>query len=251
MPVAAHGVAAFDAGRAFRGFGVHADHTAGRVAVQRRVGAAQHFDALEAADVDVRQRALAVGHGGGNAIHIQAHTAQPEGRARAIAAHRQLQVLGVVLAVVDLQAGHAGQDFRQVDLHLALTCLPGVDHAHRSRRLFERSAAQRAVDRDRRELGFGGSCGDGGAVQAADQYGQAGSPAQVVQCHAKSSVFLQMLAQAWLRECAAKPCAGHAQCFNEGRVLRTGGAPGSIWPKNAIEPPQNSTPWRKHQWFRG
>jgi hypothetical protein len=63
------------------------DHAAGGVAVQRRARAAQHLDVVDRADVDVGDLALSVREGGRDAVHVDAHAAQPEAGAGAEAAH--------------------------------------------------------------------------------------------------------------------------------------------------------------------
>jgi len=95
------------------------DHPAGGVAVQRRERPAQHFHPRPAEQVEVRELALAVGHGRRDAIGIQPDAAHPEGRARTGAADGDLRVLGVVLAVARKQAGHTAQLIGQVDLVVA------------------------------------------------------------------------------------------------------------------------------------
>src|SRR5690606_15887582 len=72
-------------GRRFgrRVLGVHRDHAARGVAVERRERAAQHLDALGRAEIDAGCLALAVGARERNAVDQQAHAAYAEGRARA------------------------------------------------------------------------------------------------------------------------------------------------------------------------
>ena len=93
----------------------HLQHAAGCIAVQLRQRAPQHFDALGRGQAGGRRLTLAVGHGGRNSVNQNAHTAHAEGRARAKAAHRHLQVLRKVLPVANLQAWHAAHQLRQVD----------------------------------------------------------------------------------------------------------------------------------------
>jgi len=132
----------------------------------------------------VRQRALAVGHGGGNAIHIQAHAAHAEGGAGAVAAHGQLQVLGVVLAVLDLQAGHAGQSFGQVDLQLAVTQLLAIEHRGRGGQGLQAGGAGGGTHLDRLQRG-GLGLGVGRRGQAGEQEGEGGRPAGDGDWHAE------------------------------------------------------------------
>ena len=107
------------------------DDAPGRVAVKHRERAAQDLDPPGRGEVDVRDLGLAVGQGGGNPVHDHAQPAYPEGRARAEAADRDLQVLRVVLAVVGDHARERGQRFRQVHLQLARGDALRVDHVHR------------------------------------------------------------------------------------------------------------------------
>ena len=90
-----------------RVFGEDLDHAARGVAVERRERPAQHLDAIGRAEVDVRELALAVGERRRDAVDVEAHAADAEGRARAEAAHRDLDVLRVVLPVACEQARHA------------------------------------------------------------------------------------------------------------------------------------------------
>ena len=64
---------------ALRVLGKKADHTARCIAIQRRVRAANHLHPVQAADVDIGGLALPIRHGGGDAIHQQAHTAHAKG----------------------------------------------------------------------------------------------------------------------------------------------------------------------------
>ena len=142
--VAAQAAAGRERGRAASLFAEHLDHAARRVAVERRERAAQHLDAIGRAELDVGDLALAVGQGRRDAVDIQAHAADAEGRARAEAADRELHVLGVVLPVARQQAGHAAQAFRDVDLRLAFADRLAADAVDRCRHV------------ERRDLGAGG-----------------------------------------------------------------------------------------------
>src|SRR5258705_136236 len=79
--------------------------------------------------------ALAVGHRGRDAVGDEAHAAHAEGRARAEAARGDLQVLGVVLAVLHHEAGHAPQTLGEIHLRPALAQLIRVDPIDRCRDL--------------------------------------------------------------------------------------------------------------------
>ena len=96
-------------------FGENLQHTARGIAVQLRDRPAQQFDALGRCQARRCRLALAVRHGGWNAVNQQAHAAHAESRARAEAAYRQLQILRKVLPVAYLQAGHGAHQLRQID----------------------------------------------------------------------------------------------------------------------------------------
>src|SRR5580698_7526395 len=81
-------------------FGKYRNDAARGVAVQRGEGAAQHFDTVGAAQVELRKLPLAIRHGAGNAVGIQAYAAHAETRASTKAAHRQLQILRIILTVL-------------------------------------------------------------------------------------------------------------------------------------------------------
>ncbi len=89
--------------------------TAGGIAIQLRQRSAQRFNAGGGIQAGGGRLALAVGHGGRYAIHQNPHAAHAEGGTGAESPYRELQVLGEILAVTRLQAGHGGQQFRQVD----------------------------------------------------------------------------------------------------------------------------------------
>ena len=100
--------------------GEELDHAARGVAVEAGDRPAHDLDALRRGKVEVCRLSLSVGHGGGNAVRVQLHAADAESRARPEAADRELQVLGVVLAVLQDEPRHAAERLRQVDLRLAL-----------------------------------------------------------------------------------------------------------------------------------
>ena len=66
----------------------------------------------------MRNLALAVGHRRRNVVGVQAHSTHAEGGARTEAADRDLQVLGLVVAVARDDARNALQCFRQIDARL-------------------------------------------------------------------------------------------------------------------------------------
>ena len=59
----------------------------------------------------MRNRALAVGQGGGNIVHINAHATHAECGARAETAHGNLRVLRIIAPVFNLHTRHGGQRF--------------------------------------------------------------------------------------------------------------------------------------------
>jgi hypothetical protein len=132
-------------------FGEDLDHTARRVAVQRRERPAQHFDALGRAEIDVRELTLAVRQGGGDAIDVEAHATDAEGRSGAEAAHRNLDVLGVVLAVASEQARHPAEAFRQIDLQPGVADAGAVDPVDRRRHIERHHVGPRRGDDDGRQ----------------------------------------------------------------------------------------------------
>lgn len=82
-------------------------------------GPRDHLDALGGVEVEGGRLALAVRVGGRDAVGDELDAAHAEGRARAEAAHRDLQVLGIVLDGSDHQAGHAGERLGGVHAEVA------------------------------------------------------------------------------------------------------------------------------------
>ena len=80
--------AGFDGWRLAAGLGRHIDHPAGGVAVQRRERTAQDIEAIDAADINIRGLALAIGHGGRNAVDVNAQPAHAVGGTGTKAANR-------------------------------------------------------------------------------------------------------------------------------------------------------------------
>ncbi len=189
LAVAADGKGTVDARAALAALGVGVDHPARGVAIQRGIGSAQHLDVLDRLQVDVVRLALAVGHGGGYAVHEDLHAAHAEGRACAMAAYRQLQVLGVVLAVLlSSRPGRGGQRAR-TDFHLPLAVAHAlaIDDGHRGRRILQRRLHQGAAHRD---LGQGraglrrGALRQGHqAAQSGNAQGPAGACANLIEMH--------------------------------------------------------------------
>src|ERR1019366_5537231 len=83
--------------------------------------------------IDVGDLTLPVGEGGRDAVDVHAHAAQAEAGARAEATHRDLHVLGVVLAVAREQAWHGAQALGDVDLRAVVAHRVAVDAVDRGR----------------------------------------------------------------------------------------------------------------------
>lgn len=111
------------------------NHAARGVAVKRREGAAQHLDVIGRTQIKLRELALTVRHCAGNAIRVEAHAAHAEAGARTEAPHRELQILGVILAALDRNARDLDQRLRQVDLQLALVDPSSAYGVHRHRKV--------------------------------------------------------------------------------------------------------------------
>ena len=73
------------------------------------------------------QLPLAIGLRRGDAIDIEAHAANTEGRSRAEAANRQLQVLRIVVAVLDRESRNDTQALGQIDLQTPRTYRIAID----------------------------------------------------------------------------------------------------------------------------
>ena len=121
-----------DARRSAAALGEGLHDTARRVAVQRGERPAQYLDAIDRAEVDVRQLALPVRLRRRNAVDVQPHAADAEARPRTEAADRQLQVLRVVLAVLQREPRHPAEALGQVDLQAAGADVGAVDPVDRS-----------------------------------------------------------------------------------------------------------------------
>ena len=96
--------------------GEHLHHTARRVAVELGQWPAQHLDALGTRQADGRSLALAIGHGGRNAVDYQARAPDAERRPCARSTDGQLQILRIVLPVERRNAGHPVHGLREIDL---------------------------------------------------------------------------------------------------------------------------------------
>ena len=124
------------------------DHPARTAAVEHGKRPPQHLHARRAGQVEVRHLSLPVGHGGGDAVGVQADAAHAEAGAGAEAARADLQVLRVIAAVGDDQPGHPCQALRQVDHRPGLAQRLAVDAGDRKRRLQRALGTQRARDDD-------------------------------------------------------------------------------------------------------
>jgi hypothetical protein len=112
------------------------------------------------------------------AVGDEADAAHAEGRARAEAARGDLQILGVVLAVLHHDAGHAPEALREVDLRPAGADLVGVEPVDRGRHLQARlrharrgdhQLLRRAFLRQRRRHGERRQPSSQGVLHAADR----------------------------------------------------------------------------------
>jgi hypothetical protein len=132
-------------------FGEDLDHTARRVAVQRRERSAQHFDAFRGTEIDVRELTLTIRQRGRDAVDVEANAPDAEGRSCAEAAHRDLDVLGVVLTVARQQARHSAEALGQIDLQPGVADAGAVDPVDRRRHVERQHVGARRGDDDRRE----------------------------------------------------------------------------------------------------
>ena len=129
--------------------GEDGDHAARSVAVQGREGPAQDFDPLRRHEAEAPRLTLPVGHGRGNPILIKPDAADTEVRACAEAADRNLQVLGVVPAVGDDDAGDSRQRLGEIDLQLVALDLRRVDAVDGNRQIERALLGPRRADDDR------------------------------------------------------------------------------------------------------
>src|SRR5207245_3900193 len=137
--------------------GPDADHAAGRVAIQRRRRSAQHFDAVDLAELEVRELALAVGQCLRNAVDEDLDPTHRERRARAKAANRDPLILREIVAVGDVDAGDVRERFVESPRRPGSTDLRAIDAVNRQRDLCELYLGASYRDRcGRRGLGFGG-----------------------------------------------------------------------------------------------
>ena len=181
------------------------------------------------AELDVRDLALAVGQRGGDAVDVEAHAADAEGGACAEAAHRDLHVLRVVLAVAREHAGHGGERLGDVDLRARVAHLVAVDAVDRRRHVEGARLGARGGDDHRREpAGAGGGRADGlrrggggdGAAQRAERQAEAAvGPEGRVGAAAR-----------WLGGHAVSARGGGGACAgrrpDRGAPARRGGGPG-------------------------
>ena len=71
--------AGLDGRRLLPGLGRHVDHAARGVAIKGREGAAQHFYAVHAGEIDIGGLSLSIRHGCRNTVDIHTDTAHAEG----------------------------------------------------------------------------------------------------------------------------------------------------------------------------
>ena len=133
-----------DTGWAFAVAREHLDHPAGVAAIQGGGRAAQDFDAVGGVEVEGGGLALAIRGAGGDAIGNQLDPAYAKRRTRAKTTGGNLQVLGIVLAVLHHQPRHAGQGFRGIDAQLAVADLLTADAVHRVGQVETAAGATRA-----------------------------------------------------------------------------------------------------------
>jgi hypothetical protein len=114
----------------------------------------------------VAHLALAVRHAGRDAVGVQAQAAHAEAGARTETARADLQILRVVVAVRDHQAGHTRHRLGQVDHRARAAQRGGIDNADRIRRFGGNTRARAAGDDDHRRFIAGRL---GGCVQAREQ----------------------------------------------------------------------------------
>jgi hypothetical protein len=126
------GAARVDGGLRRAGVGEYLDHAAGRIAVKDRERPAQHLDARGGRQVHVRDLPLAIGHRRRDSIDDDAHAADAEGRPRAEAAYRELQVLRVILPVEDGDARHARKGLGHIHHRARVADHLRIDHGYRS-----------------------------------------------------------------------------------------------------------------------
>ena len=143
------------------------------VAIHCGVGAAQHFHAFGHIQVEGGGLALAVRHAGRDAVGDQLDTAYAEGRAGAEAAGGDLQVLGVVLAVVGHHAGDGDEGFGGIHPGLAGGDLFPVEHVDGGGQVEAGGFGAAAGDHHRveGEAGVVGSLGQAGAPQGGGKGG--------------------------------------------------------------------------------
>ncbi|MCY1353164.1 hypothetical protein D9M68_470360 [compost metagenome] len=147
FPLGAPGAQGGAAGQARRTFAITGEqlhHAAGVAAIGGGEGAAQHFHMVQHVEVEAGGLALAIRGAGRDAVAEQLDPAHTEGRAGTEAARGQLRLLGIVLAVLDGQPGHAGQLLGQVDARLRP--FDRVHPVHRERQVEGRCPVAAAAD---------------------------------------------------------------------------------------------------------
>ena len=90
------------------------DHATRGVAVKSGERTAQDLDAVGPVEIEESRLALPIGHGERYVVLEQAHAAYAEGGTRAEAARGDLQVLGIVVAILHDDAGDTADPFGEV-----------------------------------------------------------------------------------------------------------------------------------------
>src|SRR5450830_69653 len=142
------------------------------VAVDGGKRSAQYFDAFGGIEIEGGGLALAIGHGGGDAVADQAYATHAKRGTGTEAARGNLQILRIVLAVLHYQPGYGGQRFRSVDANLAILDTGAIDHIDRCRhfaaRMFDTATTD---DHDVQYLGVRSIGGKGGGGTCKKQAG--------------------------------------------------------------------------------
>jgi hypothetical protein len=137
---------------------VERNHATRRAAVERSEWPANHFDALGTAQRKVGRLPLPIRGRGWNAIDEQTHAAHAERGARTVAAHRNLQILRVVLPVQHHESRHTPQAFGEIDLQRVGADLIAFDDVQRGWRVPACTLCRTAGDHHRLQQAFGAVC---------------------------------------------------------------------------------------------
>src|SRR5690554_1572385 len=112
-------------------------HATGGIAILHRGRAPNNLNTLGGIQVNGIDLRLAIRQGVGNAIHLNADTANTEGRASPETPGRESQILGEVVTVLEEQARHGIEGFVQLQALLALADGGGIDYRYGSRGLVQ------------------------------------------------------------------------------------------------------------------